>query len=86
MDEIEEKIENHPLVIAARRGSQARDFITIAEAAAIVGVSLRTARRWQAADLLPRRTKIIRTFKYDRADVMKLRDSVEQRARGQKTE
>jgi hypothetical protein len=49
-------------------------------------MSVRTARRWQAAGLLPPRIRISRTFKYDRADVVKLRDSFEQRARAQKTE
>jgi hypothetical protein len=84
MNEIEEKIESHPLVIATRRASRTRDFITIAEAAAMVGLSLRTARRRQAAGHMPPRLRLGRTFKYDRADVVKLSDSVEWRARGQK--
>ena len=81
-DDIEQRIENHPLLIAAKRTSQTSDLITIAEAAAILEVSLRTTRRRQKARLMPARRKIIRTWKYERADVEKLRDSLEKRGRG----
>ena len=50
---------------------------TLSEAAAeLGGLSLRIARRREAAGLMPRRKKFSRTWKYARADVLKLRDGV----------
>ena len=69
--DVKAKLENHPLLLAAKH-----EFITIAEAAVLLGFSLRTARRRQAAGLMPRRTKFVRTWKYARTDVLKLRDGV----------
>ncbi len=67
--DVKAKLENHPLLLAAKH-----DFVEIAEAAAMLGVSLRTARRRQAAGLMPRRKKFVRTWKYARSDILKLRD------------
>ena len=74
--EVEAKFETHPLLIAARRAFGTSDRVSIVEAAAILGVSLRTARRRQAAGLMPPRRRVIRTWKYERADVVQLRDRV----------
>ncbi len=78
-DDIAAKIQSD--LIAAKRAFGTRDLITIEEVAAILDRSVRTARRRQAARLLPPRIRISRTFKYDRADVMEMRESTERRAR-----
>jgi hypothetical protein len=84
MDDIEGKIERYAQVIA-KQMPLSSDFITIVEAAPILRKSLGTARRLQAAGLMPPRRKFIRTWKYLRSDVVKLRDSTNRCARGQKT-
>jgi hypothetical protein len=63
-----------------RKGDKALDprlrLSTLAQAAAELGMSLRTARRREAAGLMPRRKKFSRTWKYARADVLKLREAL----------
>ena len=53
------------------------DFITIAEAAKLIGVSLPTMRRWDETGKFPARRHPINGYRlYLRADVMKLRKQI----------
>jgi hypothetical protein len=61
---------------AQKLAAERSDPVTIAEAAAILRVSLRTARRRQAEGLMPARRKIRRAWMYERTDVVQLRDSI----------
>ncbi|MBS3650038.1 helix-turn-helix domain-containing protein [Pseudaminobacter sp. 19-2017] len=48
-------------------------WVTIAEAASMLGVSTRTVRRWQAAGRMPKRFRRSRQLTYLREDVLSLR-------------
>lgn len=60
------------LVAAARDRSLAFDGITIQQAAAMLGVTARTVRRWQAAGKMPDRFKHSRRKLYRAADLWAL--------------
>ena len=69
------KINVDPMAIleAARTRSLAYDELTIEQAAVILGVSLRTVRRWQALGRMPKRSKCSRRKMYHGADVRALK-------------
>jgi hypothetical protein len=54
-----------PAVIAAKV-SQVSPFVSIAQAATILGVEVRTVRRWQKAGKMPARHKRSRRKEYER--------------------
>jgi len=63
-------------VAAARDRSLAFDGVTIKQAAAMLGVTVRTVRRWQAACKMPDRSKHGRRKIYRATDVRALRDTL----------
>lgn len=53
----------------ARRHYKALGLVTIKEAAVMLGHSVRSLRRWQAANLMPERIKHGHRMKYRLADI-----------------
>ena len=66
----DEALLNDPMVIEIRRVSDASPLISIKEAAKLLGKTVRTVRRWEAAGKMPPRTKHGRPMKYRRDDIM----------------
>ena len=50
----DEALLNDPMVVEARRASEALPLIPIREAAKLLGRTVRTVRRWEAAARCPR--------------------------------
>ena len=68
----DEALLNEPMVLEIRRVSEAFPLISIKEAAKLLGKTVRTVRRWEAAGKMPPRTKHGRPLKYHRDDIMAL--------------
>jgi excisionase family DNA binding protein len=60
---------NDQVVVEIRRASEAFPLISIKEAAKLLGKTVRTIRRWQAAGNMPKRTKHGHRMKYHRDDI-----------------
>ncbi len=58
-----------PLVIAAKSASQASPFVPITRAAQMLGVDVRTVRRWQKAGKMPDQHKRSRRKEYERSAI-----------------
>lgn len=52
------------------------NWISIKVAASLLGWDVRTLRRRQAAKRMPPRRRFSRQLRYNRADILKLRDSI----------
>ena len=55
--EFDDALLNDPMVVELRRASEAFPLISIKEAAKLLGKTVRTVRRWEAAGKMPPRTK-----------------------------
>jgi excisionase family DNA binding protein len=66
----DEALLNDPMVVEMRRLSEAFPLISIKAAAKLLGRTVRTVRRWEAAGKMPPRTKDGRRMKYHRDDIM----------------
>lgn len=64
---------NVDMVEAARLRSASFELISIKRAAELLGISLRTARYWQAAGKMPGRLKHGHRLMYRRADIEAVR-------------
>jgi excisionase family DNA binding protein len=65
-------LDAHSVITAARDRSLAFDGVTIKQVAAMLGVTVRTVRRWQAAGKMPERFKHGRRKLYRGAHVRAL--------------
>ena len=54
---IDPEVGNDPMLKAAKAASEAFPFYTIKQAAKVLGVEVRTVRRWQAARRMPPQKK-----------------------------
>lgn len=68
----DEALLNDPIVVEIRRAREAFPLIPIKEAAKLLGKTVRTVRRWQAAGKMPPRTKHGHRMKYRRDDIKAL--------------
>lgn len=59
-----------PALMAARAASQVSPFVSIRRAAEMLGVDIRTVRRWQKAGLMPARHKRGRRKEYERGAIV----------------
>jgi len=67
--ELDEVLLNDPMLLDIQRVSEAFPLISIKEAAKLLGKSVRTVRRWEAAGKMPPRTKHGHRMKYHRDDI-----------------
>jgi excisionase family DNA binding protein len=74
MNSSEPDFDAEAMVEAAKAASMTSEFISITRAAKLLGVSVRTVRRWQAEGKMPERVKRSREKMYRRADVMAMLD------------
>ena len=58
----------------ARTGFTAEDFVSVDEAAVLLGRSLRTLRYWEKAGHMPPRKRFGRRLMYRRQDIVRLTD------------
>jgi excisionase family DNA binding protein len=65
----DEALLNAPMVVEIRKASEAFPLISIKEAAKLLGRTVRTVRRWEAAGEMPPRTKHGHRMKYHRDDI-----------------
>jgi len=70
MNSSEPDFDADAMLKAAKAASMASEFVSITSAAKLLGVSVRTVRRWQAAGKMPERVKRSRELMYRRADVL----------------
>lgn len=68
----------------ARARAEKLGLVALAETAALLGVSTRTVETWQRKGKMPARQRVSRAFCYSRADIVSLRETLAQRAHGQK--
>ena len=60
---------NDPIVAEIRRAIETFPLISIKEAAKLLGKTVRTVRRWQAAGMMPPRAKHRHCMMYRRDDI-----------------
>jgi predicted transcriptional regulator len=60
---------------AAKAASMTSEFVSIKRTADLLGVSVRTVRRWQAEGKMPERAKRSREQMYRRADILTMAQS-----------
>jgi excisionase family DNA binding protein len=74
MNSSELNSEAEAMLEAAKAASMTSEFVSITSAAKLLGVSVRTVRRWQAKKKMPERAKRSREKMYRRADIMAMLD------------